>query len=276
MKRMVNFVVAAVGIYAAFVGTLFVLQRSMLYFPDSSVPSPAASLVPEMEVVATPTADGLRLRSWYRPAEGGQPTVVIFHGNAGNIGNRGFKARYFMKAGFGVMLASYRGYGGNEGKPTEDGLYADGRAAMDFLLKKQNIAPESVVLYGESLGSGVAVHMAMEAALERPVGALVLEAPFTSVADVAAKHYPYLPARWLVKDRFDSASKIMAIRTPLLVVHGEADGIVPAKFGHRLFDAAVEPKEGHWIAGGDHNGLYDYGAGEVVVEFVRRRLSGGG
>ena len=270
---MVNFVVVSVGIYVAFVGTLFVLQRSMLYFPDSSMPSPHQSLVPEMEAVSVTTADGLEIQSWYRAAEDGRATVVLFHGNAGHIGNRAFKARVFMKAGFGMMLVGYRGYGGNPGKPTEDGLYEDSRAALQFL-DGQGGNPGSMVFYGESLGSGVAVQMAMERAKGTPVGALILEAPFTSIADVAAHHYPYLPARHLVRDRYDSAAKIAKIRAPLLVIHGENDRTVPTRFGRALFKAAVEPKESNWIENADHNGLFDFGAGALAVDFIQRRLGG--
>ena len=271
---MVNFVVVSVGIYVAFVGTLFVLQRSMLYFPDSSMPSPHQSLVPEMEAVSVTTADGLEIQSWYRAAEDGRATVVLFHGNAGHIGNRAFKARVFMKAGFGMMLVGYRGYGGNPGKPTEDGLYEDARAALQFLDGKDGDSSD-VVLYGESLGSGVAVQMAMERARGTPVGGLIVEAPFTSIADVAAHHYPFLPARLMVWDRFDSAAKIARIEAPLLVIHGENDRTVPTRFGRALFAAAVEPKESHWIENADHNGLFDFGAGSVAVDFIERRLGGG-
>jgi uncharacterized protein len=274
MRRMVNFVVVAVGIYAAFVGTLFVLQRSMLYFPDSSVPSPHQSLVPEMKPVEVTTNDGLVMRSWYRAAEDGRPTVVLFHGNAGHIGHRAFKARVFMKAGFGMMLVGYRGYGGNPGKPTEEGLFEDARAALQFL-DGQGGTPENVVLYGESLGSGVAVRMAAERAPVAPVGALILEAPYTSIADVAAHHYPYLPARLLVRDRYDSLAVIAKIRTPLLIIHGEVDRTIPTRFGRTLFAAAVEPKEAQWIENADHNGLFDFGAGALAVDFIERRLGGG-
>ncbi len=269
-RSMTSFITVATVVYVVFVAALYVFQRNILYFPDPSVPSPVHSGVPEMQPVTLETEDGLKLLAWYRAADG-QPVVVYFHGNAGNIGARGFKVRPYLDAGFGVLLVSYRGYGGNLGSPTEEGLYADGRAALDFL-KIQGVAPERTVLYGESLGTGVAVQMASELGPENPVAALVLEAPFTSMGDVAAHHYPYVPARWLIKDHFDSAAKIGGVKAPVLIIHGDRDRTIPVKFGKMLFEAAAEPKEGRWLEGGDHNDLYDFDAARIVVEFLRARL----
>ena len=142
---------------------------------------------------------------------------------------------------------------------------------MEFL-RAQGVAPERTGIYGESIGTGVAVQMASELGPENPVAALVLEAPLTSMDDVAAHHYPYVPARWLIKDHFDSAAKIAGVNTPVLIIHGDRDRTIPVKFGKMLFEAAVEPKESRWLEGGDHNDLYDFGAAQVVVEFLRRRL----
>ncbi len=268
---MTNIITVVAVVYVVFVAALYVFQRNIMYFPDSSVPSTVHSGVPEMQPVTLETEDGLKLLAWYRAAEG-KPVLVYFHGNAGNIGARGFKVRPYLDAGFGVLLVSYRGYGGNRGSPTEEGLYADGRAALDFL-KARGVAPERTVLYGESLGTGIAVQLASELAPENPVAALVLEAPLTSVGDVAAHHYPFVPgARLLVKDHFDSAAKIARINAPVLIIHGERDRTIPVKFGRMLFEAAAEPKESRWLARGDHNDLYDFGAAQVVVEFLNRRL----
>ncbi len=274
---MINFIAMASAVYVVFVGALFLFQRNMMYYPDASTPSPVASGVPEMSEVTAVSDDGLSLVSWYRAAAEGRPTMVYFQGNAGNVGSRAFKVRPYLDAGFGVLLVGFRGYGGNPGKPTEQGLYADGRAALDFLVS-QGVAAGRTVLYGESLGSGVAVQMAAERAPGEPVAALVLEAPFSSIADVAAHHYPYVPARWLIKDRFDSAAKIAGVRAPVLIVHGRRDRTVPMRFGKRLFEAAVEPKEGHWLEGADHNDLYDFGTARIVIDFLDHRLAppGGG
>jgi fermentation-respiration switch protein FrsA (DUF1100 family) len=255
--------------YLALVGGMYVFQRNMLYVPSGATPSPVASGVPEMEVVKLTTSDGLELSSWYRPAEDNRPTIVYFHGNGGHIGYRGANVRPYLDTGFGLLLVSYRGYGGNPGSPNEEGLYLDGRAAMAFLAARE-VPPARTVLYGESLGTGVAVHIAAEQArASHPVGALVLEAPLTSTADVGAHHYPWAPVRWLMKDRFESIAKIAEVGTPVFIFHGERDRVVPIRFGRALFDAAVEPKEGLWIPGGNHENLDASGA---VIEFLDRRI----
>jgi hypothetical protein len=249
--------------YAAFAAIMYVMQRSLMYFPDRQPLQPAQAGLPEMQIVRFGTADGLELMAWYRPASGERPTIVYFHGNGGNIAGRGYKVKPYLDAGYGVMLAEYRGYGGNPGSPHEAGLYADGRAALDWLAV-QGVSPERLVIYGESLGSGVAVQLARE----RAPAALVLEAPFSSAVDVAASAYWFLPVRWLIKDRFDSVAKIGAVRAPLLLIHGERDHVVPVRFGRRLFDAAAEPKEAIFLPQGGHNDLPDHGLMPAVLEFL--------
>jgi fermentation-respiration switch protein FrsA (DUF1100 family) len=255
----------AVG-YATIVGTLYLFQRQLIYFPNSTVPDRVTAGLPEMVVLGLETADGLVLRAWWHPPAGdGMPVIVFFHGNAGHLGHRGFKLRPFLDRGYGVLSLAYRGYSGNPGSPTEEGLYADARAALAYV-DAADIDLSRVVLYGESLGSGVAVQMASE----RAVGALVLEAPFSSLADVAQSHYPFLPVRLLVKDRFDSLAKIAANAAPVLVLHGERDSTIPMRFGRRLFEAAHEPKRMQTFPDAGHNGLYGHGAGEVVFGFLEQ------
>ena len=226
METAVRILVYGVLAYGALVVAVTLYQRSLLYFPGGDVPSPDQAGVPEMQPVTIRTGDGLDLLAWYRPAAGGSealPTIVYFHGNGGNLAMRSFAVRPFLDAGLGVLLVSYRGYGGNPVCPTEQGLYRDGHAALNFL-KSLGVPPELTVLYGESLGTGVAVAMAAG----RQVGAVILEAPFTSAVDVAAAHYWFLPVRLLQWDRFDSLSRIGAIGAPLLVLYGTVDDIVPA------------------------------------------------
>lgn len=267
-----KFVLGAVVFYGVLVGVLYFIQRSMMYFPWPEAPIPASSGVPEMRPVKLATADGLTLTSWYLPAPAGRPTIVFFHGNAGHIGHRGIKGRAFLDAGFGLVLVGYRGFGGNPGRPNEPGLYADGRAALLFLAQS-GVSAEQLVLYGESLGSGVATQLAFEAAKDgKPVGAVVLEAPFSSVAAAAQHHYPYLPAYWLVKDRYASIEKIANIGAPLLVIHGERDQVIPARMGQEVFAAAREPKEALWLSDADHNNVFEHGAASTVIAFIRRRV----
>ena len=252
--------------YLGLLALLFIFQRSLIYHPNAVRPDAAASGMPEMTAVAIETADGLSLLAWWRPPVQPQaPVLVYLHGNAGSLAHRAPKVRPYLDRGWGVLLVAWRGYSGNPGRPTEQGLYRDGRAAVGFL-DRQGIAPNRIVLYGESLGSGVAVQLATE----RTPGALVLEAPFSSLVDAGAAHYPIFPVRWVVRDRFDSVAKIGAARAPVLVMHGERDQVVPVGLGRRLLDAAREPKQGVFVPQAGHNDLYDFGAAEAVIAFVDR------
>ena len=255
---------AAVAGYGIFVGGMFVAQRHMMYHPGDDLPDLTLSQIAGFEEVVLTTDDGLDLMAWYLPASDGHQTFVVTHGNAGHIGHRTGKLAELAEAGYGLLLVEYRGFGGNPGKPTEEGLYLDADAGFTYLAER-GVAPEEVIAYGESLGTAVAVEMAVR----HPVAAVVLEAPFTSIADVAATHYWYVPmARWLVLDRYDSEDRIGRIDAPLLILHGDDDGVVPAKLGRELFDAAAEPKT-YWQApNGNHNDLYDHGAAMAVIDFL--------
>jgi len=255
--------------YAALVGGLYLFQRQLLYFPDRAHPELFGLQQLGVREVTLSTEDGLSLLSWYVPARPGRPVIAYFHGNGGHIGYRAERLLRFSREGFGVLMAEYRGYGGNPGTPSEAGFYADGRAALAFL-DREGLAADRLVLYGESLGSGVAVALAVE----HQIAALVLEAPFTSVAEVAQSHFPYLPASRMVVDRFDSLSRIGKVKAPILVLHGERDRVVPVRYGRALFDAAPEPKEGWFAPDAGHEDLARYGSLDVAVAFITRRLGG--
>jgi fermentation-respiration switch protein FrsA (DUF1100 family) len=237
-----------------------------MYYPSQDLPSPQAAGVPEMEEVRLETADGLALVSWYAEAVApGRPTLVYLQGNGGNIAGRAHRVRLFLDRGYGVLLVGYRGYGGNPGVPSERGLVADGHAALNFLADRDE-PPEQVVLLGESLGSAVAVRLASE----KPVGAVILEAPFTSAADAARYAFPLLPVTLFIEDPYDSLSRIDRIGAPLLIIHGEQDQIVPANQGRRLLAAARAPKQGVFLPGAGHNDLYYYRSDEIVIAFLER------
>ena len=264
---MASILAVAAGAYMLVLGLLFGFQRQLLYLPSREAPdlteSGAARL---MEPVRLTTADGLEILSWYRPPSApGAPVLALFHGNGGHIGHRVPKMKPYIEAGYGALLVGYRGYGANPGRPSEEGLYADARAALDFLARQQ-IGADRLVLYGESLGSAVAVQMASE----RSAAALILEAPMTSVAAVAQARYPVFPVRWLVRDRFDSLAKIDTVRSPLLLIHGERDTVIPIHFGRALFEAANEPKEARYFADAGHNDLQAFGAPDAVLDFLGR------
>jgi len=253
--------------YLAVLTLLYLFQRHLLYFPDRSPPLLGRLAALGVREVRLTTADGLSLLSWYLPPHEGRPTVAYFHGNGGHVGYRADRLRRFAAEGYGVAMLEYRGYGGNPGRPGEAGLYADARAALEFI-GRQGIAGRRIVLYGESLGTAVAVRMATENA----VGALVLESPFTSIAAVAQHHYPYVPVRPLIWDRFDVRSRIGQVGVPILMLQGGDDRVVPARFGRALFDAAPEPKE-MWLAPqGDHEGLARFGALDAAVAFIERHV----
>ncbi|MBL8706608.1 MAG: alpha/beta hydrolase [Rhodospirillales bacterium] len=267
---MAGWLVTGLVVYGGLLAGLYVFQRQLLYHPSATVPDRARAGVADMRAVALRTEDGLDLLAWYKPpaAPGGR-LVILFHGNAGNIGHRAHKARRFLDAGFGVLLVSWRGFAGNAGAPSEEGLMRDARAAMAFA-RAEGFTPGRIAFYGESLGSGLAVAMAAEAAdAGTPVAGVVLEAPYTTIPAVAQHHYFYVPATLLVHDKFDSLSRIARIKTPLLVVHGVRDRTVPVRFGEMLFAAAREPKQALWLSEAAHNNVYEFGAGERVVAFLK-------
>jgi fermentation-respiration switch protein FrsA (DUF1100 family) len=255
------------GAYLLLVGVVALAQRGMIYHPGTARIRPDEAGVPEMVPVPVRAADGRIATGWYAPApRPDRPVVLLFHGNSGTLADRAFKARTFIDAGFGVFLAGYRGFGGDAGSPSEAGLYADAEAALGWLAG-QGVAPRRLTLYGESLGTGVAVEMA----LRHPVGAVVLESPFTALADLAPPYVLPPLARLLTRDRFENLVKAPSLRAPLLVLHGDRDTLVPAIMGHAVLNAAGEPKEGLFIPEAGHNDLWDHGAGRRTVEFISRR-----
>jgi fermentation-respiration switch protein FrsA (DUF1100 family) len=257
----------AVGLYGAVVWALFLCQRRLLFRPGPNRPELRELARLGVCEVSVATQDGLALVSWYRPPPPGRPVILYFHGNGGHIGYRAERLRRFVDAGLGVLLLEYRGYGGNPGRPCEHGLYADAAAAIAFL-ERQKVASARVVLWGESLGAAVAV----ELAAGREPAAVVLEAPFTSLAAVAQIHYPFVPVAMMIRDRFDSLSRIGRIKSPLLVMHGGRDRVVPIRFGRALLAAAPPPKEGWFSPRAEHEDLAAFGALEAAIEFIERRV----
>jgi hypothetical protein len=258
---------SALAAYGVVVGGLYVFQRHLLYLPGVGCPALGDLAALGVREITLKTVDGLSLLSWYLPPRDGHPVITYLHGNGGHIGYRADRLRWFARNGYGVLMVEYRGYGGNPGTPSEAGLVADGAAALDFL-DGEGIVPNRLVIYGESLGSGVAVLLAAQ----REVASLILEAPLTSVAEVAQYHYSFIPAAALVRDRFDSLARIGQVKGPILVLHGERDRVVPVRFGRALFDAAPEPKE-LWLAReAGHEDLVRHGAFEAVLDFLRRRV----
>ena len=242
----------------------YILQRHLIYFPSKVIPNPNDFAAQDLRILSLHTKDGLALNAWYKPALAHHPTVLFLHGNAGTIGYRMPLVRQFINEGFGVLLFDYRGYGGNKGNPTEQGLYEDGNAAINFLTQ-QGIQSSQLILYGESLGTGVATQLAVQ----HPACALILQSPFTSLTHLAHYHYPWLLFNpW---DKYDSLSRIKNIKTPILILHGTADSIVPYEEGVTLFNAALQPKEIHRFEGYGHNNLWDaQGFYSFVSQFIHQ------
>lgn len=253
--------------YLAIMLFMYLQQRSLQYFPsrDGTPPEEAGLSGATEERVATP--DGETIVLWHAPAEEGMPTILFFHGNGGELAGRAQRMAYYQAQGFGALFVSYRGYGASTGAITEEGLMTDALTAYDFL-RARGVAPERIAVVGESLGTGVAVQLA---AL-KPVGALALEAPFTAAVDVAARIYWWLPVRFLMKDQFLSRAHIMDVNAPVLILHGDADGVIPVEQGRMLFELAAEPKELVILPGQGHDAI---GSPEVwarEADFFRARL----
>ncbi len=252
--------------YAGLAAYMYVAQRSLMYFPEAMRVAPVAAGLPQAEEIVLDTADGEKIIAWHIAPRAGAPVVLHFHGNGGALHYRVAHFRELTADGLGLLALSYRGYGGSSGHPTEAGLIADARAAYDYAAARYK--PERLVLWGESLGSGVAVALASE----RRVAAVVLEAPFTSAADIAADVYPYIPVRLLMKDQFHSDLRIAKVTAPVLVMHGERDAIVPIRFGERLYELVVSPKRFVRFPDGGHEDLASFGAIEVAKRFIAEQV----
>jgi fermentation-respiration switch protein FrsA (DUF1100 family) len=253
--------------YAGLLAALYASQRSMVFQPDGVRPDIADAAVPGLRAVQIMTADGLPLLAWHRPAPVGQPTLAYFHGNGGSIADRIPRIRRFAAAGWGLLFLDYRGFGGNPGAPSEQGFYADARGAMAFL-RAAGAGP--IVVYGESVGTGVAVRIASQ----QPVAALLLESPYTSVAAIAQERFWFVPVRWLSRDPFDLLPLMRDVHAPVLIMQGARDGIVPPAMGRAVFAAAHEPKQFWSAPEGDHFDLMDHGAAEAAVMFVKQHVPG--
>lgn len=253
----------AAGVYLVFVGALFLAQRALLYHPDTTPLKAEEVGLPAEALVTTETSDYLRLKHFYvPPGDPEAPVVVVFHGNAGNASHRVEKFTPLIAGGYGLFLAEYRGYGGNPGSPSEKGLIADGEAVLAWL-EKQGIGAPRIALYGESLGTGVVLALAEK----KGARAVILEAPFTSIANAAQEHYPYIPAKWLVKDRFDNLERIAGLDLPILILHGERDSVMPSHHSERLAEAGSRTVLQLYPEAG-HNDLYEHGAEERVLSFL--------
>ena len=250
-----------VGIIAVAGVGMWSLQRRLIYFPGQGIP-PVDQALPGAEAVSLATSDGLSLGGWLLPPDDGQPIVIVFNGNAGTRAARTPLAAALSDAGLGVLLFDYRGYGDSDGTPSEAGLAIDARAVHTYAADSYPQA--SLIYFGESLGAAVAIGLAQEF----PPTALILRSPFTSLAQVGAVHYPLLPGS-LLRDRYPSDERIESIDSPVLVIAGSADSIVPVSQSRRIHELASDPKELLVIEGADHNDFALLAGDQMVGSIVQ-------
>lgn len=270
-RRVRRLVVIALCTYMAVVVVVAFLQSHLIYFPSRDYFADPAKVNLPYEDLTLTTADGERVHAWHIPRESAVATVIVFHGNAGNMADRLIHAKSFHQMGYSVLLVEYRGYGRSTGRPSERGTYLDAEAAWAYLAETRGEPPGRIILYGESLGGAVAI----ELAARHTPAALVVECTFTSLADVAAIHYPLIPARWLLVHRYESERKVGRITCPKLFLHGQDDTLVPMRLARRLFEAAAEPKQFLETPGGHNDGgfLYSPEYGRKVQEYLSETLA---
>lgn len=249
---------------------LWMGQRRMIYFPFGNVPPAESSGLSRAEDVTFTTDDGVTLHGWFVPADStpARFTMIVFNGNAGHRGFRASLAAALARHGVATLLFDYRGYGDNAGSPSEDGLARDARAARVYLTTRADGDTSRIIYFGESLGAAVAIRLATET----PPFALVLRSPFTSLTDIGRHHYPFLPVRWLLRDRYPSLERAERVSRPTLVIAGDADRIIPIEQSRRLYEALTGEKRLVEIEGADHNdaALFD---GPELMQAVRTFLA---
>ncbi len=243
---------------------LYFYQRNLLYHPNENNYS-GDQISVLIEKVKINTKDNIELLGWFHKKDLQKyKTVLFFHGNAGSLGNRIHKLNHFNNMDVNFLIIAWRGFSGNNGKPSEEGLYEDGRSAINWLIKK-GVKETNIVIYGESLGTGVATHLSQN----KNFAGVVLETPFTSMIDAAKVFYPYIPVSFLLKDKFDNKNKIKNINAPVLIMHGEADQIVPFFMGKKMYEIANEPKYSYFTKHDNHMMEYDENLVKALNLFLK-------
>lgn len=263
-----------VGVYVIFAGYLFVFQSSYVYYPERALTADPGDIGLSFENVLLETEDGLSLSGWFIPKADSRGVLLFCHGNAGNIGHRLDSIQLFHRLGLEVFIFDYRGYGESEGRPTESGTYEDAEAAWWYLVEERQVDQDKIIVFGRSLGGAVASWLASK----HVPGALILESTFTSLPDIAAKLYPYLPVRLMLRFKYDTAEYLGEVNCPTLIVHSREDEIMPFIHGQRLFDIASEPKRFLELTGTHNEGFITSGTEyeEGLDMFIREYLEAGG
>jgi len=242
---------------------LYFYQRNLMYHPNENNYF-NDKLSVNIEKIKVPTQDGLDLLGWFHEKDIKKyKTILYFHGNAGSLENRIHKLNHFRDMNVNFLIIAWRGFSGNQGKPSETGLYEDGESAIKWLVKK-GVDEKNIVIYGESLGTGVATHLSQN----KNFAGVILETPFTSMIDAAKKFYPYIPVGLLLKDKFENKNKIKNIKSPILIMHGEKDQIVPFEMGKKIFEIANEPKYSYFTKYDNHMMEYDESLVKALNSFL--------
>jgi fermentation-respiration switch protein FrsA (DUF1100 family) len=256
-KRMIwHIIIAVAGGYVLLAALLFLFQGSLVYRPSRQFVGTPDQASMGYEDVYFQTSDGVKLNGWFVPAESPRGTVLVFHGNAGNVSHRINTIAIFHNLGYNVMIVDYRGYGLSEGSPGEQGTYRDAEAVWKYLIRKRKLDPDRIVIFGRSLGGAVAAWLAVE----KHSAGLILESTFTSVPNRGAELYKFLPVRLLARINYDTLGRIDKLRCPLLVIHSPEDEIIPFHHGEQIFEAAKEPKRFVEISGVHNEGFMTSGA----------------
>jgi len=252
LARMIWIILAAVAaLYVIICIAMYVAQSHMIYFPSRTVSVTPGDAGMEYEEIYLTTEDGVRIQGWFVPADRARSTLLFCHGNGGNISHRLESIAQFRELGLSVFIFDYHGYGLSEGKPGEEKTYMDADAAWKYLTAERGISPDSIIIFGRSLGGAVAIRLARR----YRAGALIVESSFTSVPEVARHYYPLLPVKLLARFQYNSLDHIRHIDVPILFIHSPDDDVIPYKFGRRLFEAAGEPKQFLEINGSHNDGF---------------------
>ena len=251
MRMVLTIIGVVVVLYVGLTLLLVVFQERLIYFPIRTITATPATIGLEYEPVQIETEDGYKLSGWFVPAEDAANVVLYFHGNAGNISHRLESIAFFHRLGLTVLIIDYRGYGQSEGRPSEAGTYHDAEAAWRYLIETKGFKPQQIIIFGRSLGGAVAAWLAQQ---HRP-RALILESTFTSIPDMGARQFPFLPVRALARIDYNTQARLPYIHVPILIVHSPDDEVIPYSHGRQLFEVANEPKEFLQLIGGHNEGF---------------------
>ena len=258
-----KYFISAILIYLFIGMILFIFQRKILFNVSGKPKKPSEYNLSSVKEIFINTEDGEDLLAWYSEPLNNKPIMLYLHGNSFDIGERAYRIKRYIGQGWGVLLLAWRGYSGNLGKPTEKNLYLDAEAALKWIKYKLKCDYDKIIIYGESLGSGVAIELCTRYKFK----SIILEAPFTSITDIAKKRYFIYPVKYLILDPFNNYSKIDKIKSPLLIISGKKDEIVPHLHSKKLFAKANQPKKNLFIDEAIHNNLYDFNIDKDVIKF---------